>query len=525
MQLVRSLGLVTLMLAAIASSAGAQAPKKGGTLNFSVVAEPPNYDCHASTTFALIHPIAPHYSTLLKFDTAKYPKVVGDIAKSWVVSADQLSYTFKLHQGVKFHDGSALSSADVKASYDRIANPPAGIISARRVFWADLGAIETPDAETVVFKLKAPVAGLIEHFANPYNCIYSATKLAANPRYPETEIMGSGAFSFVAHTKGSSWEGRRFDGYFRPGLPYLDGYKAFFVKSSSVVPGMLGNQFDTEFRGRNPKERDQLMAEGKDRFVAHEGSWVGALLLVFNTKRKPFDDIRVRQALSMAIDRWGSSPNLAKISVLKGVGGILRPGFDMALPEAELLKLPGFDKDIERSREQARRLLKEAGVENLQLKLLNRNVAEPYTPGGVLTVDQWKRVGILAQHEQLETKLYFDAISSGNFDVAVEFINDPNDDPTQQFAKYLTRKASPIGYAGHQDEKLDQMYETQRRTIDPAVRVKLVNEMERYALTTAYNVPLIWYHRIIVNHKKIKGWHFTPSHYVGQDLVEVWLDQ
>jgi peptide/nickel transport system substrate-binding protein len=288
---------------------------------------------------------------------------------------------------------------------------------------------------------------------------------------------------------------------------------------------MLGGQFDTEFRGRNPKEREQLMTEGGDRFVEYEGSWVGTLMLVFNTKRKPFDDIRVRQALTMAIDRWGSSPSVAKISILKGVGGILRPGFDMALPEAELVKLPGYDKNIERSRAEARKLLKEAGVENLQLKLLNRNVAEPYTPGGVLTVDQWKRVGVAAQHEQLETKLYFDAISSGNFDVAVEFINDPNDDPTQQFAKYLTRKASSIGYAGHDDNKLDQMYETQRRTIDPVARLKLVNEMERYALTTAYNVPLIWYHRIIVNHKKIKGWNFTPSHYVGQDLVEVWLEQ
>ena len=130
-----------------------------------------------------------------------------------------------------------------------------------------------------------------------------------------------------------------------------------------------------------------------------------------------------------------------------------------------------------------------------------------------------------AQHEQLETKLYFDQIAAGNFDVAVEFINDANDDPTQQFAKYLTKKASSIGYSGHEDTKLDEMYEKQRRTLDPVERKKLVNEMERYALTTAYNVPLIWYHRIIVNHKKIKGWHFTPSHYVQQDLVDVWLDQ
>lgn len=525
MQVIRTVSLVVSLLAASAFVADAQTPKRGGTLNFSVVAEPPNYDCHASTTFALIHPVAPHYSTLLKFDGAKYPEVKGDLAKEWKASADGLTYTFTLHQPVKFHDGSPLTSADIKASFERIASPPTGVVSARRSFWTDLDKIETPDAATVVFKLKAPLAGMLELFANPYNCIYSAKKLAENPKYPENEIMGSGAFQFVQHVKGSHWEGKRFADYFLKDRPYLDGYKAYFVKNTSVVPGMLGGQFDTEFRGRNPKEAEQLMQEGGDRFVKYEGTWVGTLMLIFNVKKKPFDDIRVRQALTMAIDRWGSSPSISKISILKGVGGVLRPGFDMALPESELVKLPGYGRDIEASRAEARRLLKEAGVENLQLKLLNRNVAEPYTPGGILTVDQWRRVGVTAQHEQLETKLYFDQIAAGNFDVAVEFINDANDDPTQQFAKYLTKKASSIGYSGHEDTKLDEMYEKQRRTLDPVERKKLVNEMERYALTTAYNVPLIWYHRIIVNHKKIKGWHFTPSHYVQQDLVDVWLDQ
>lgn len=520
----RRLGVAVGLLGLIAAgSVAAQAPQKGGTLSFAVVAEPPNYDCHASTTFALIHPIAPHYSTLLKFDGAKYPAVVGDLAKSWTVAPDGKRYTFTLHQPVAFHDGSALTSADVKASYERIARPPQGVISARRAFWADLDQIEAPDHATVSFTFKAPVAGMLEHFANPYNCIYSAAKLAANPKSPETEIMGSGAFRFVGHTKGASWEGVKFDKYFRAGLPHLDGYKAFFVRNTAVVPGLLGNQFMAEFRGQNPKERDQLMTDGRDRFVMHEGTWVGALMLVFNTKRKPFDDQRVRQAISLAIDRWGGSAPLSKISILKGVGGILRPGSELALPETELEKMPGWGKNIETSRAEARRLLKEAGVENLTVKLLNRNVAEPYTPAGIYVVDQLRRVGITALHEQLETKLYFDGTTSGNFDVAVEFINDPNDDPTQQFAKYVSRKLSSIGYSGQTDDKLDDLYEQQRRAVDPAARKKIVNDLERHALTTAYNVPLLWYHRIIVHDKRMQGWHFTPSHYVQQDLTDVWL--
>ena len=130
-----------------------------------------------------------------------------------------------------------------------------------------------------------------------------------------------------------------------------------------------------------------------------------------------------------------------------------------------------------------------------------------------------------AEHEQLETKLYQDRVAAGDFDVAIEFQADFMDDPTAQFSKFLTKKPSPSGYSGHTDTKIDDLYEKQRRTIDVAERTKIVHEMERYALTQAYNVPLLWWQRIIVNHKKIQGWYMTPSHYLWQDLSTVWLDQ
>jgi peptide/nickel transport system substrate-binding protein len=517
-------GVVGCALAFGIDRGEAQVPKRGGTLNFAVVAEPPNYDCHGSTTFALIHPIAPHYSLLVKFDGENYPKVVPDLAQSWTVAPDGMTYTFKLRSGVKFHDGSPLTSEDIKASYHRIINPPTGVMSIRKAYYTDL-VVEAPNPATVVFKLKNPMAGVLEALASPYNCIYSAAKLNQNPKYPETEIMGSGPFTMVAHVRGTSWEGKRFDGYFDKGKPYLDGYKAFFVKSNAVVPGIIGGQFDAEFRGRNPAEKTQLLEKMKDNLAGFEGTWVNNLMIVFNTTRKPFDDVRVRQALSLAIDRWGGSEALSKISILKYVGGVMRPGYSMSLPEQELAKLPGFSKDIAKSREEAKKLLEEAGVKDLKFKLLNRNIAEPYTPAAVYSIDQWRRIGVVAEHEQLETKLYQDRVAAGDFDVAIEFQADFMDDPTAQFSKFLTKKLSPSGYSGHTDTKIDDMYEKQRRTIDVGERTRLVRDMERYALTQAYSVPLLWWQRIIVNHKKIHGWYMTPSHYLWQDLSTVWLEQ
>ncbi|MBV9523610.1 MAG: hypothetical protein JO010_12490, partial [Alphaproteobacteria bacterium] len=110
-----------------AAAGTAPGPKRGGTLEFAVESEPSNYDCHANVSFAFLHPVAPHYSTLLKFDAANYPQIVGDLADSWKISSDNLTYTFKLRPNVYFHDESRFSSADVKASYERIIRPPPGI--------------------------------------------------------------------------------------------------------------------------------------------------------------------------------------------------------------------------------------------------------------------------------------------------------------------------------------------------------------------------------------------------------------
>lgn len=519
--------VAALAAIAVAMPALAQTPKKGGTLQFAVVAEPPTKDCHATGTFAMVHPVAPQYSTLLKYvGTHENLKIVGDLAESWEVSSDGLTYTFKLRKGVKFHDGTDLTSADIKASYDRIVNPPEGVISQRKVVHQDIGSIETPDAHTAVFRMKKVNASMLLHFASPFNCIYSAARLAKDPRFPEKEVMGTGAFQFVEYVKGSHWSAKRFDGYFQKDRPYLDGYKVLFVKTPAVVAGMRGGQFDAEFRGRTPAERDQLVAAMKDNVVVVEGPWITNIQIAFNNERKPLDDKRVRQALTLAVDRWGASESIGKVSLIKGVSGVFRPGAPWSLPVAELEKLPGFWRDINKSREEAKRLLKEAGVTNLKVKLLNRQIGEPFTPAGIYVVDQLRRIGVEVEHVQLETKLYFDNMHKGEFDLVVTNVSDFIDDPNAQFNTLLTpAKSGAIAYSRHKDTKVDEMYDRQSGTIDEAQRKKLVNELEAYVLTEAHSMPLLWYQRIVVNHKKVKGWELQPSHFSGQTLVDVWLDE
>jgi peptide/nickel transport system substrate-binding protein len=521
-----AVGAIALAVGGLSSAADAQQPKRGGILKFAVGAEPPNYDCHGATSFAFIHPVRPHYNTLLKFDEPNYPKIKGDLAQSWEVAPDGLTYTFKLKPNIKFHDGTALTSADVKASYERIAKPPKGVVSIRAAAYSDIASIEAPNPQTVIFKLKERNASMLTNFASPWDCIYSAAKLKQDPNFPLKHVLGSGPFKFVEHAAGSHWVGERFADYFEKDRPYLDGFRAIFITNTAArVNALIAGEVLAEFRGHSPADRDRILKAAAGKVEVHESPWVCNLVVSFNTEKKPFDDARVRRALSLAIDRWRGAQALSKIALVRHVGGVLRPGYSLAASEKELVQYPGFGKDIKAARAEAQKLLAAAGVKGLKFRFLNRNVAMPYTHVGVFLIDQWRQIGVTAVHEQPETRAYIAALRSGNYEVGMDFNCDAVDDPNLQLAKYISAKRSPINYGRYQDAKLDQLYDAQQAELDEKKRYAILREFEKHALEQAYTFPTIWWHRIIVHWKQMKGWHMSPSHYINQDLQDVWLDQ
>ena len=437
-----------------------------------------------------------------------------------------MTYTFKLHPGVKFHNGQDLTSADVKATYDRLRNPPAGVVSTRKATFNDIDTIETPDATTVIFKMKAVNASMLEHFASPWNVIYCAKDLAADPNGPKTHVNGTGPYVFVEHIKGSHVAGKRNDNYFKKGLPYLDGFKGVFtLQAAAMLNALQGGQVLAEFRGISPAERDRLVQAMGDKIRIEESSWTLNLLVAFNTEKKPFDDVRVRKALLMAIDRWGGSAGLSRISTLRAVGGVIRPGSPFATPEAELVKLPGFSKDIKASREEAKKLLAEAGQSNLKFTLWNRNLAMPYTPAGIFLVDQWRQIGVEVEHKQSDTGPYLATMNAGNHDVAIDFSNLFMDDSSLGLAKYLSVTRAPENRSRSKDPELDKLYDNHLRQTDPEKRKAMIRAFEKRLFEQAYQEPLLWWYRIVPTHKVVMGWRMSPSHNLGQDLAEVWLNQ
>ena len=255
-----------------ATTADAQQPKRGGTLQFAISAETPHYDCHGSDTYATLHFAAPFYSTLLRFNLSKFPEVEGDLAQSWTVAPDLMTYTFKLHPGVKFHDGTTLTSADVKATYDRLRNPPQGVVSTRKATFGDIGTIETPDANHRRLQDEGGERGDARALRLALELHLCGQGPRRRSQCAEDQDQRHRARSPSSSTsRAATSPARRNDNYFKKGLPYLDGFKGIFtLQAAAMLNALQGGQVLAEFRGISPAERDRLVA-GDGRQDPHRG--------------------------------------------------------------------------------------------------------------------------------------------------------------------------------------------------------------------------------------------------------------
>jgi peptide/nickel transport system substrate-binding protein len=502
----------------------ADAPRRGGVLLAALAAEPPSLDPHQEATFANIQLVAPCYSTLLQFDPYNFPRVIGDLATEWKIAPDGRTYTFKIRQGIRFHDGSPLTAADVKASYDKIIFPPEGVRSTRRTSYSAVERVEAADAGTVVFRLKFPSAALLANLASPWNVIYPKKYLDQDPNYFKTHVVGSGPFKFKSYVHGSTFEGERNPDYFIKGRPYLDGYKFFISTETSVrAAAIRSGRAYIEFRNLPGPDVEAIKKQLGDKVVVQETGMISSWGIAVNQTVKPFNDVRVRKALTLGIDRYTAGKVLFPINGLKLVGGSLRPGSEFALPEAELQKLPGFGKDVEKSRAEARRLLAEAGYPNgLKVVLKNRNIRLPFQDWGVFAIQEWRKIGVEAEHRPLETAAWFaDGQDTGNFELIVSSPSQFMDDPDIWLSRYTTGDTENWGRVS--DPRLDDLYARQQRALTSGERKKLVAEMEKIVLENVYYIPGLWWTRNVVHWAKVKNYVAPPNQFSNQKLQDVWL--
>ncbi|HEX3885172.1 MAG TPA: ABC transporter substrate-binding protein [Stellaceae bacterium] len=517
-------------LAATAPATAAETPKYGGTLTYMIPADaPPSFDAHHEQTFATIHTAAPFYSMLIRMDPnnpAAPGAFVCDLCTEMPKPTDDgKTYTFKIRTDVKFHNGDKLSADDVAASWNSIIFPPAGILSPRSSNYMMVKDVAATDPQTVVFHLKFATTAFLPALADAYNWIYEKKILDKDPHWYEKNIMGSGPFKFAGFEEGQLIKGVRNPDYYRKGLPYLDGFIGIYApKQATQIDAIRADRAATEFRGYPPSAMDQLKEELGDKIKIQESDWNCGSTLIINHKKPPFDDVRVRRALTLAIDRWGSAPALSKIADVKTVGGIVFPGSPLAPTKAELQTIAGFWPDIEKSRAEARRLLKEAGQENLTFDVLNRNVDQPYKYVGTWVVDQWNKIGVHATQHVVPTGPWFSTQRSGDFDVNIGANCRSVVNPVIDVQPYLPSSLYKAQYGYFEDPKEVGLYDKVLHETDPqkqhADMFNFVKEVMDEQVHTAY---LLWWYRRVPLRSYVNGWKISPSHYINQDLSTIWL--
>jgi peptide/nickel transport system substrate-binding protein len=316
--------------------------------------------------------------------------------------------------------------------------------------------------------------------------------------------------------------GERFSAYFRQGLPYLDGFKALSLSPSSTVNALSAGQVMLDFRGVSPAEAERVVAARGDKVKVFQADPAISLLFMVavNTRKPPLDDARVRKALALALDHWQGAKVIERSSAISAVGGLMRPGSAFARGDAELSKLPGFSRDINASRAEARKLLAEAGQTNLKLTFLNRR---PWPFFGVYLIDQLRQIGVTVAQDTPEDPLFFSRRAAGAYDLVLDALPDYMDDPTIQWPPFTSFEKNSANSARYNDPAIDALFERQSRALQPAERLRLVRQMEELVLNRAYVLPLFWGRRTTVVASALQGYVAAPTNYVGIDLTGFWL--
>jgi len=505
------------------------AAKRGGTLRYAVHNAPAHFDVHQSGTVANIGPQSPMYDTLIRRSPKDGQTIIPDLAWKWEIAPDNKKYTFHLRKGVKFHDGADFTAEDVKATYDRIRNPPKGVVIPRTPLFATVGDIVVVDPHKIEFRMTEPrpKAYMLGAFASGWNIIVRKKTLDENQgnlrqvmAYP-----GTGPFKHVSRKDKEVWIMERNPDYWNKGLPLVDKLEIyhFFPFTPELGAAMLSGRVDyarllDPVSWRKAKEMQGVTAAAFNQSVI-QAFWTNM------EKNKALADPKVRRAIHLAMDRH-TLVEVVKDTAPMQVGGFVYPFHEMSTPRAELVKKLGYQKDIKPAVQEARRLMKEAGYAN-GLKNLDFCVRDiPTFKLWVVAIQAMlkEHLNIECNLRVVQTSVWFDEAQAGNFDLAISAIVSTLMDPSDIFSAWYG-KNGPQNYSRWTNAPFHDLASQIERETDDAKRKTMVRKAEDMLENDPPLIPVAYEQIYDAWYNKVKGQN--PSTFFGiYDVVRwdnVWL--
>ena len=525
-------GLVAVPAAAQAPASAAREARPGGTLRLVLREDlPQGFSIHETATNSVTWPSMPCYSNLVVYDQTKrlgrMDTIVPELAEKWSWQDNYRNLVFFLRKNVRWHDGQPFTSKDVKFTFDVVREAPDAAaklrINPRKEWYANVEAVEAPDPHTVVFRLKRPQPSLVAMLASGYSPVIPAHVPVAEHR---SRCIGTGPFKFKEWKRGQWVELVRNPDYFVKGRPYLDGVRyTVIVERGTRVAALQANQIDVAYPGETTLSiHEQLKAAVPGMVFTETASNVSENLLL-NTKKPPFDNVKVRRALSFAIDRRAYTQTVHRGAAVVGASLAPRPWGVWGLLEKDLTQLPGYGGAAE-GRVLARKLLAEAGfgpANPLKVEVVTRAIAI-YLDFSGFVVSALKQVGVEATLKQIETAQWHPMVTRREFLIGANLTGLGVDDPDANFYENYACGSSR-NYGDYCNEEVSRLIEAQSQEIDQKKRLALVWQIQKKLEEDAARPTMGWRTDRFAHYPYVKNLILNQVTYNCCRLQEVWLDK
>ncbi len=529
--------ILTLWLSSLPATAQPPAPalregKPGGVLR-AVLREdlPQGFAIHEAATNSVTWPAMPCYSNLVIYDQTKrlgrMDTIVGELAEKWSWQDNYRNLVLFLRRDVKWHDGQPFTSKDVKFTFDVVreaSDAPAKLrINPRKEWYANVDAIEAPDPYTVVFRLKRPQPSLVAMLASGYSPVIPAHVPLAEHR---ARCVGTGPFKFEEWKRGQSVELVRNPDYFVKGRPYLDAVRyTVIVERGTRVAALQANQIDLAYPGETTLSIAEQLQKAVPTMVLTETASNVSENLLLNTKKPPFDDVKVRRALSFAIDRRTYTQTVHRGAAVIGASLAPKPWGVWGLLDKDLGQLPGYGGAAP-GRAQARKLLAEAGFgpsNPLKVELVTRAIAI-YLDFAGFVVSDLKQVGVEATLKQIDTAQWHPMVTRREFQIGANLTGLGVDDPDANFYENYAC-GSPRNYGDYCNEEVGRLIDQQSQEIDAQKRLTLVWQIQKKLEEDAARPTMGWRTDRFAHYPYVKNLILNQVTYNCCRLQEVWLDK
>jgi peptide/nickel transport system substrate-binding protein len=495
---------VLLTVAVVAAAfavrpAESQTPKAGGTLKIMHREDTPQgFAVHETATISTVWPSSPCFNNLVYFDPLKGKEsvdtVIGELAEKWSWQDNYRNLVFFLRKDVKWHDGKPFTSRDVKFTFDMVRDVPGTEgklrLNPRKDWYANVDAIEAPDAYTVVFRLKRPQPSLLIMLASGYSPVYAAHIPPAQYR---TTCIGTGPYKLKEWRHGEFIDYVKNPDYFVKGRPYLDGLRYIIIKERGTRTAALqAGQVDVAMPGETTKAAAEQVKAAVPKIVVTTTATNVTDNIIMNVKKPPFDNQKVRLAVSYAIDRRSLIQAVHQGGAMLGSGMLPAPYGAWPLPEKELLALPGYGKAAD-MKARAVKLMAEAGFtpqNPLKVEMVTRNIAV-YVDMASFVINELKQVGIEANLKQIETAQWHAMATRGDYQIGANLTGLGPDDPDANFYENYGC-GSPRNYSGYCNEEVQKLIDAQSAELDPKKRLALIAAIQKKLEDDAGRPVLSW---------------------------------